>query len=75
MSSFGFTFSSTILKELINEELLIKNFECKNKIWSPPPTIGYNGSIDNRVAYKFEDPKTYSGPVVQGWEPGKFKQY
>ncbi len=75
MSSIGFTFSDTILKELINEELLEKNFECQNKIWSPPPAIGYNGSIDNRVVYKFEDPKTYSGPVVQGWEPGKLKQY
>jgi hypothetical protein len=77
MSSFGLIFSDTILEELIDEErqMLNKYFDCKNKIWSPPPTIGYNGSIDIRVAYKFEDPKTYSGPVVQGWEPGNLTQY
>jgi hypothetical protein len=73
-------FSGEILKELrTNEGPLTKSFQCKkeiqNKIWSPPPTTGYDGSFDIGVDYKFQDPETYTGPVVQGWEPGKFKQY
>jgi hypothetical protein len=73
-------FRNEVLNELTSEDgMWTKNFDCKNeirnKMWSPPPTTGYSGSIDNKVVYQFEDPKTYSGPVVQGWEPGKFKQF
>ncbi len=54
-----------------------ETFDCKNeirrKMWSPPPSTGYSGLLDTEVVYKFQDPKTYSGPVVQGWEPGKLK--
>jgi hypothetical protein len=68
------------VKELkTNEGHLTKHFECKkenhNKIWSPPPTNGYDGSLDIGVFYKFQEPESYTGPVVQGWEPGKFKEY
>jgi hypothetical protein len=54
-------------------------FECKNeirsKMWSPPPATGYNGLLDLGVFYKYQDPKTYSGPVVPGWEPGKLNKF
>ncbi len=74
-----FVFSNEVLDELASQDgLWTENFDCKNEIrntmWSPPPTAGYDGSIDIGVAYKFQDPKTYSGPVVQGWEPGKLNQ-
>ena len=43
-------------------------------MWSPPPTTGYNGLLNLGVFYKYQDPKTYSGPVVPGWEPGKLNK-
>jgi len=74
-----FLSSGEILKELkTNEGHLTKHFECKkenhNKVWSPPLTTGYDGSVNSGVDYKFQDPETYTGPVVQGWEPGKLKK-
>ncbi len=69
-------FFSEELNDLTNDvELSDQNFECKKEIrkeiWTPPPITGYNGSIDVGVVYKFQDPETYKGPVVQGWEPGE----
>ena len=60
------------LDGIINQS---KTFECPRQrtesLWHPPPTDDYKGHIDESISFKFEDPKTYKGPVVPGWEPGK----
>lgn len=37
---------------------------------SPPSTTDYNGIVNSSIVFTFTDPKTYKGPVLQGWEPG-----
>ncbi len=45
--------------------------KCSNQtLWHPPSTDNYKGAVDTSVTYKYQDPKTYKGPVVPGWEPG-----
>jgi hypothetical protein len=36
------------------------------QIWSAPPVTGYTGPINTSVTYKYDDPKTYKGPVIKG---------
>ena len=66
-----FSFSND-LDSLINSG---KAFECPRQraeaLWQPPSTDDFKGAIDESISFEFEDPKTYKGPVVPGWEPGK----
>ena len=54
-----------------NKQRFVCKSEIRKEIWSPPSISDYSGKVDVNITYSFEDPKTYKGPVVQGWEPGK----
>ncbi len=44
----------------------IWHLSCFWKIWSPPPISGYSGPIDSSVNYRYQDAKSYKGPVLKG---------
>ena len=50
-------------------------YECPKHVtealWQPPSTDDYRGPVDESIGFQYKDPKTYKGPVVPGWEPGK----
>jgi len=34
-----------------------------------PPWTGYQGLVNRSIQITYDDPLTYKGPVIRGWEP------
>jgi hypothetical protein len=67
------TFFSETFNVLLDDS--IESLQCgkgnRPSAWTAPSTSDYAGEVDKSIEFKWQDPATYQGPVVQGWEPGE----